>query len=235
MEPTAISEQIEKILRSQSFATKGQLRKLLGVLAKNMDSQSALNPDLVIKELWPEEIRTKRSADVATEMNRLRHALDAYYEREGKTDPIRIILPNRAALSADGTHETRWIIAIPRDGTREGVAVDHLPSSQVNPRARRKKIALIAALVAVLSVGAYILFRVLATHGEPSFGRLDGSTLAIMNAEGKELWRKTFPDGFAPDWYDEKSKAPRIWIGDLEGNGHSSVLFAQSPADRQEP
>jgi len=57
----------------------------------------------------------------------------------------------------------------------------------------------------------------------------------VMNAEGKELWRKTFPEGFAPDWYDEKSRAPRIWIGDLEGKGHNSVLFAHSPADRQEP
>jgi len=235
MEPTAISEQIEKILRSQSFATKGQLRKLLGVLSKNMDSQTALNPDLVIKELWPEEIRTKRSADVATEMNRLRHALDSYYEREGKTDPIRIILPNRAAPAADGTHETRWIIAIPRDGTREGVSVDHLPSSQVNPHTTRHKIALITSLVAALATLAYISFRVLTPHGEPKFGRLDGSTLMVMNAEGKELWRKTFPEGFAPDWYDEKSRAPRIWIGDLEGKGHNSVLFANSPADRQEP
>src|SRR5215467_12146529 len=134
MEPTAISEQIEKILRSQSFATKGQLRKLLGVLSKNMDSQTALNPDLVIKELWPEEIRTKRSADVATEMNRLRHALDSYYEREGKTDPIRIILPNRAAPAADGTHETRWIIAKPSDGAQDGAARNHRPSSQLNLR-----------------------------------------------------------------------------------------------------
>src|SRR5215813_1951180 len=122
MEPTAISEQIEKILRSQSFATKGQLRKLLGVLSKNMDSQTALNPDLVIKELWPEEIRTKRSADVATEMNRLRHALDAYYEREGKSDPIRIILPNRSVAASDGSLEKRWIIATPSDGAQDGAA-----------------------------------------------------------------------------------------------------------------
>src|SRR5262249_2288998 len=118
MDTHVISEQIDKILRSQSFAGKGQLRKLLGVLARGIDSQASLSPDAVIQELWPDEIRTKRPADVATEMNRLRHALEAYYQREGKSDPIRISLPNRSAAAADGTPEKRWIVASPRDGTR---------------------------------------------------------------------------------------------------------------------
>src|SRR5260370_42309539 len=111
MDLTAISEQIERILRSQSFASKGQLRKLLEVLFQRMDSQTILKPDQVIKELWSEETRTKRPADVATEMNRLRHALESYYNGEGKSDPIIISLPNRAAPAPDGTHETRWIVA----------------------------------------------------------------------------------------------------------------------------
>jgi len=235
MEPTAINEQIERILRSQSFATKGQLRKLLGVLARSMDSQTALSPDLVIKELWPDEIRTKRAADVATEMNRLRHALDAYYAREGTADPIKIVLPNRSAAANDATAERRWIVATPRENTHERAATNPLPALQVHPHKGLKRIIWIAAVGAAVAIVAYLSMRLLTPRGEPRFGRLDGSTLVIMNAEGKELWRKTFPEGFAPDWYDEKAKAPRIWIGDLEGNGHSSVLFAQSPADRQEP
>src|SRR6267154_2463071 len=115
MDPTAIRDQIERILRSQSFASKSQLRKLLEALSKNIDSQTTLKPDQVIKELWPEETRTKRSADVATEMNRLRHALESYYNGEGKSDLIIISLPNRSVPAPDGTHETRWIVAQPRD------------------------------------------------------------------------------------------------------------------------
>src|SRR5271170_97213 len=122
MDCTAISDQIDRILRSQSFAGKSQLRKLLEVLFKNMDSQATLKPDRVIKELWPEEIRTKRSADVATEMNRLRHALESYYEGEGKADPIVISLPNRSAPAPDGLQETRWIAAIPRDSVESSTA-----------------------------------------------------------------------------------------------------------------
>src|SRR5260370_10332349 len=130
MDPTAISDQLERILSSQSFASKGQLRKLLEILFKNMDSQTTLTPNWVIKELWPEETRTKRSADVATEMNRLRNALESYYKGEGKTDPITIILPNRAAPATDGTHETRWIRAKPREGETPALrhaSETHLP------------------------------------------------------------------------------------------------------------
>src|SRR6266852_8884101 len=117
MDSCTIGDQIDRILHSQTFASKLQLRKLLGVLSKNMDSQAALSPELVIRELWPDEIRTKRSADVATEMNRLRHALKTYYDGEGANDPITISLPNRAAGTVNGTHERLWIVAQPRMGT----------------------------------------------------------------------------------------------------------------------
>ena len=62
----AVTPKIDRILHSQTFARKSQLRRVLEILFRNMDSQTALNPELVIKELWPDEIRTKRSADVAT-------------------------------------------------------------------------------------------------------------------------------------------------------------------------
>ncbi len=216
MNSTAISDQIDRILRSQSFAGKGQLRKLLQVLFQNMDSQTNLTPDLVIKELWPEETRTKRSADVATEMNRLRHALESYYSGEGKTDPITICLPNRAALAPDGRHETRWIVAKPR----EGETADLRPSSEdqrPTPRVSARRSLKLAAAIAAIGIVVYVSIRVLAVHDRPKFGRLDGSTLTILNAEGKELWRKTFPEGFGPDSYYAQGIATRIWFGDLEG------------------
>ena len=228
MDPGAINEQIDRILRSQSFASKSQLRKLLEILHKNMDSQNTLSPDLVIKELWPEETRTKRSADVATEMNRLRRALESYYDGEGKSDPIVISLPNRAAPAPDGGQEKRWIAAKAR-----GENDDHSPSSApapaVNPRRRLKTMATITGL-GILGVVAYLSIRMLTGDNRPQFGRLDGSMLTIVNAEGKELWRKPFPEGFGPDWYYAQGLATRLWFGDLEGKGHTSVLFVYSPA-----
>ena len=111
MDHAAIGDQIDRILRSRSFAGKTQLMKLLEVLFDNMDSQCTLKPDRVIRGLWPDEIKTKRSADVATEMNRLRKALDCYYNEEGTSDPIVISLPNRSVQAHDGTKEKRWIVA----------------------------------------------------------------------------------------------------------------------------
>ena len=113
MDANAIREQIDRILRSQSFVNKGQLCKLLQILHQNMDPQITLKPDQVIQELWPTETRTKRSADVATEMNRLRRALKTYYESEGASDPIVIVLPNRAVNPGNGARAQQWIVAEP--------------------------------------------------------------------------------------------------------------------------
>jgi hypothetical protein len=219
MDPTAVGDQINKILRSRSFANKSQLKKLLEVLLKNIDSQTTLKPDRVIKELWPEEIKTKGSADVATEMNRLRHALESYYNGEGKTDPVVISLPNRSAPGPDGLQETRWVAARPRNSLESPTA---LPVSSVSPHRGLKIIATIAAI----GIVGYISIRMLTAHDQPKFGRLDGAVLRITDAGGKELWSKSFPDGFSTDWYYEKGRGIRIWFGDLEGKGHTSVLFS---------
>jgi hypothetical protein len=226
MDTTAIGDQVNKILRSRSFASKSQLRKLLEVLLENIDSQTTLKPDRVIKELWPEETRTKRSADVATEMNRLRHALESYYNEEGKSDSIIISLPNRSAPGPDGLQETRWVVAKPRSSVEGARAV---AVSSVSPHRSLKLIAAIAAVGMV----AYVSIRMLTEDDRPRSGRLDASTLTILNAEGKQLWRKVFPGGFGPDWYYAQGITTRIWVGDLEGKGHSSVLFLYAPAGPQ--
>src|ERR1044071_8091621 len=114
MDANAIREQIDRILRSQSFVNKGQLCKLLQILHQNMDPQITLKPDQVIQELWPSETRTKRSADVATEMNRLRRALKTYYEGEGANDPVIVVLPNRAVPAGNGARAQHWMVAEPR-------------------------------------------------------------------------------------------------------------------------
>jgi hypothetical protein len=235
MDVTAIHDQIDRILRSQSFASKSQLRKLLEVLHQYMDSQTNLTTDLVIKELWPDEIKTKRSADVATEMNRLRRALESYYDEEGKADPIAIILPNRTAPAPNGTHEKRWIVARRReeetDASRNASSArkDERRIPQVGARRGLK----LAAAIAVIGMVGYAAIRVLAVHDQPTFGRLDGSTLAIFNAQGKELWRKVFAEGIGPNYYYAQGLASRIWFGDLDGQGRTSVLFVYAPANPQ--
>jgi hypothetical protein len=229
MDTGAIRDQIDKILSSRSFASKSQLKKLLDVLHQNMDSEVILNSDQVIQELWPTETRTKRSSDVATEMSRLRHALKSYYDGEGASDPILITLPNRAVITVNGTRERPWIVAKPRPGTKDRVGALHPADSQVNRRRGVKRALLVAALCVSLGIAAYISIRITA-HVLPQSARLDGAVLRIMDAEGKELWSKHFPEGFSTDWYYKNGIASYIWFGDLEGKGHASVLFSYLPA-----
>jgi len=226
MDPTAISDQIDRILRSDTFTNKGQLRKLLAILFQNVDSQSTLKPDLVIQELWPKEVRTKRSADVATEMNRLRHALESYYNEEGRNDPIVIYLPNRSTASANGNQSKRWIAALPRGATKDGASVDDLPTQHIN----RRRVLKVSMSIAALGLMAYVSIRTFAGHDErPQSGRLDGTVLRIMNAEGDNLWSKSFRDGFWHEYYDQ-GVAPRMWFGDLDGDGRTDVLLLYHPA-----
>jgi hypothetical protein len=220
MDPTVIRDQIDRILHSQSFASKSQLRRLLEILQKNLDSQTTLKPEGVIRELWPDETRTKTSGDVATEMNRLRRTLDSYYKEEGNSDAILISLPNRAVPAPDGTLEKRWIVAKPRGGTE-----DHPAGPPVSANWGLK----LAAAIAAVGIVAYVSTRMLRGHDRPHSGRLDGELLTIMSAEGKELWRKSFPDGFWREYYDHWMPTG-TWFGDLDGEGHTSVLFLYHPA-----
>lgn len=251
MEPSSISDQIHRILYSETFANKRQLRKLLEVLSTNINSQELLTADLIIRELWPDEVRTKRSADVATEMNRLRHALKKYYGGEGAGDAVLIFLPNRAPTPGNGTQERPWITVNPR-GTEDpaqpqsmqGLTSLHSQGTQdpVLPQqrgewrflrqyqVRTKMIAAAIALCVALAITSYLSFRALTVYPQPQSGRLDGSVLRIMDADGKELWNKTFPDGFATGQFYQPGvwgtgSPTRIWFGDLERTGHNNVLF----------
>jgi len=235
MDPAAIRDQIDKILHSHSLATKSQLCKLLEVLHNNIDSQDTLGPDRVIKELWPNETKTKRAADVATEMNRLRHALESYYTEEGRTDPIRISLPKRSPAAGNGRSEKRWIVAVPRQVTLDPVSENQRPQSQEGSQKALKITALVVALCFVLASAGYFFFPLLTMPGQPRLARREGSTLIIMDAQGKELWRKTFPEGFGPESYYGKSPGTRVWFADLDGKGRTSVLFSYLPAPDSQP
>lgn len=233
MEPNGVEEQMRRILQSETFSDKDQLKKLLEVLFRNLDSQSTLKPDRIIRELWPEETKTKQSADVATEINRLRRALKAYYDSEGRIDPIRITLPNRAAPAPDGTKERRWIAAELREG-HEATACSGVPVG--NPH-RWLKFAI--AVLAICIVGCVIVVLVTSADRQPQSGRIDNAALVIVNAEGKELWRKSFPNGFWSDYYrdgvsthlySQDGLESHLWFGDLDGDGHTDVLLLYHPA-----
>ena len=100
-----------------------------------------------------------------------------------------------------------------------------LNSSSALPRRRT---ATILVAIATIGIAVLVLVRMLAKETWPQAGRLEGSTLIISSATGQELWRKSFPDGFWADYY-EQGVASRLRFADLNGDGHLEVLFAYHP------
>ena len=217
-----VRQQIDKIAGSSSFAGKTQLIRLLRILFENMDS-TTLKPDRVIRELWPDEVKTKGSADVATEMNRLRKALDAYYASDGCGDTIIIRLPNRAP-SANGAKENRWMVAEPRIPTQQTPAEAAVSHSPAHNGLRLWLMNTVLAALLLLIAGLF-LAGLLKRDRQPHAARLEGSSLVIVNEEGEELWRKSFSSGFWPQYY-EAGLVRRVWFGDLDGRKHYDVLFS---------
>jgi hypothetical protein len=247
IERNDIEEQISRILGSKSFADKGQLKRLLEFLFQNMDSQTTLKPSRVIRELWHEGNVTKGSTDVATEMNRLRRAVESYYSAEGQTDPVTISFPNRSKPGTDGEREARWIVASPRQPVQISAVEQHPPVSVPAPQPASLPIRsgshprglAIAGTIGLLAFVTLISIKMLTADRRPQSGRIDNSDLVIMNAEGKELWRKTFPGGLWSEYYQnglathlyyQDGLATHLWFGDLDGDGHSEVLFLYHPA-----
>jgi hypothetical protein len=237
MNSIEIQKQVSKVLHSRTFASKAQLRKLLDILHRNIESQDNLKPSAVIRELWPDEVRTKRPAHIATEMNRLRRALEDYYESEGASDEMVIWLPNRSAAAGNGAQEKRWIAVQPRNGREAAEEHPQAPAKRaVKWRGLLARLRVAAvALVVALVVAGYFGFRQIGPHGEPRSARIEGTSLVILSTDGREQWRKNFPEGFGPESYYEHGLASRIWFADLEGKGHVSVLFSYLPAPSTEP
>ena len=237
MSPVAIQDQVAKIQNSRAFAGKGQLKKLLEFLFLHIETQSTLKPDRVIRELWGSQSDSKNSADLASEMTRLRKALVSYYEDEGLNDEILISLPNRTATSMAG--QPRWIRTELREpslveAALEGPASKTLDVTLEPPRilpATFRVRFLVPASIFVLGLTAIlVLFFAKPFEGKvPQLARLESSTLVILNSQGSELWRKPFPEGFWREYY-EPSLANRVWFGDLDGDGQREVLFLYHPS-----
>lgn len=241
MDRNAIEDQIERLLNCAELDGKEQLKRLLGFLFERMESQAALQPARVIEELWPHHSgRKKTSSDLATVMSRLRRAIQAHYASAGKRDPIRIELPDRTVPSTNGTRGNRWITAeacpsverlTPAEvAVAAAIETSHpVVSGQAGTKPWNLSFILIGAAVLGLGLLAALSAPVLEGNRAPQGVRMEGSVLTVLDGKGKELWHKSFPEGFWQDYY-QQGVAARTWFGDLEGNGRTEILFLYHPS-----
>lgn len=161
------------------------------------------------------ELRYQSASDVRMDLQQLRSELESVNLVASQSAPN-----GRKSPAAEGDNN-----GLAKDWSADSPG---LGSQAKFPRRLKGIIVLIAAIVIAVSAASYFSFRLLGMPDQPRIARLDSSSLIIMNAGGKELWRKVFPEGFGPDWYYAQWQPRRIWFGDLEGKGHTSVLFSYS-------
>jgi hypothetical protein len=78
---------------------------------------------------------------------------------------------------------------------------------------------------------ALAVFAYLTAHywpREPSSCRIEHDTLIVVDAQGRECWRKTFPYALMEANFPELASLD-TWIGDLDGDGRNELLFAPHP------
>lgn len=93
------------------------------------------------------------------------------------------------------------------------------------PRGRRGWI--VAAVLVVALAGLATISLVNRGPATPGGVRVENGVLVVHDSQGRDLWRKPFPDGLGE--YDSKALSRLAWIGDLDEDGHSELLFVQVP------
>jgi hypothetical protein len=95
--------------------------------------------------------------------------------------------------------------------------------------ARKKHYWLIASAITIflmLGIGSLVGWTVYRHDPSrtPVTYRIERNVLIILDAKGRERWRKVFPGEIAADAYSGPVR--RIWFGDLFGDGKREILFS---------
>jgi serine/threonine protein kinase len=242
------------------FAGQSTKVVLNSILNKEVLPATRLNPEIppqlekIIGKCLQKDrdLRYQSAADIRADLQQLKMELELRSTAPGQSGGIS---RNQRLQSASGSPGTSNLLARDSDAIARGVppatsqvldsaarrAAPGSPAAQLSGEETGKRglqrfsgvkaIGLAAVLAITLALAAYIRVRLLAFPDQPKVGRIDGSSLVILDGKGKELWSENFPDGFGPDWYYNDARwGPRIWFADLEGKGHTSVLFSYSRA-----
>lgn len=228
-----VEVELERILASLTFRRAPRHSRFLSFVVRESlnGSVDCVKESVIGVEVFDRPAGYDPGAEpmVRVEAGRLRLRLAEYYKELGRHDAIHIDLPRGAYVPVFSRNGVEPALEEPADRVSEAGSPQRR-DEVVRPRDERRRpaaIVVVAAMV-VIGIAAYLLIRVLARDTWPAAERLEGSTLIISNAKGEELWRKSFSEGFLPD-YHARGVAPRIWFGDLNGDGHAEVLFAYRP------
>jgi hypothetical protein len=157
------------------------------------------------------------------------------WERE-RNLPVRRLPGGRGRVSANIAELERWKGSIPPevhappDDAAAGASTEAPPAGP--PLAAPASPATKRGSVRRLLVGCFLAAAVLLTtvaartwRRSPAIARVEKDTLLVFDANGNELWRKTFPHPLGETGNPERASLS-LWVGDLDDDGQSEVLFS---------
>ncbi len=179
-DPEVIRSHLSKVCKSAELRRSRQIVRFLTFLVEHSLSGSAesLNERVIAERVFERTEEWDPSLDtiVRTETRRLRGKLDAYYEGEGKEEPIRILLPRGGYF-------------VEFESTRPAV----MDESPIVPREPKRGIRWFVPAAAVLIVGIVLVAWLWRRREHSRTPALFGQPFAF--AVGEEFSPAISPDG----------------------------------------
>jgi hypothetical protein len=148
------------------------------------------------------------------------------WERE-RNLPVRRLPGGRGRVLASAAELGRW------KASATAAPAPAVPEQTVRRPLRWSGRARIGAILAGLLAITTILTGIGArfTRPTPFAAKVEAHSLILLDNEGRELWRRTFSQSLVESDHPEL-QATSTWIGDLDDDGHTEVLFSPHPCGR---
>jgi hypothetical protein len=101
-----------------------------------------------------------------------------------------------------------------------------VPEPPASARRRRvwPAVALLGAAALAIAVSMFQPWK-----GRLASWRVEANALVATDAEGREIWRKAFPEQLNPEVYKPEEGMPIARVGDIDGDGRPELLFNYYP------
>jgi hypothetical protein len=92
----------------------------------------------------------------------------------------------------------------------------------------RRKVLALSGISALLAICAALIWLRATPRPVPVSGRVDGNSLIVTDAKGREMWRKILTEKATE--LATRPDCRQLWLGDLDDDGLTEVLYAFRPA-----
>ena len=196
--PVEVRAALGRVVRSSPFLHSPQLRRFLSFLVgETLAGRGGLLKEYVIGlEVFsrPSSFDPRLDSLVRVEARRLREALRAYYEGEGRADPITIEVPKGAYVPA--FRRTIPSAAAPVTKAVRPPVASAVAGTEAAPRSRR--VATVLLVIAAVATALTIAWQLLRTRQVEALGERDSVVLAgFSNSTGEVIFDETLKQGLA--------------------------------------